>query len=65
MFATHELQAVVLAAGPGSRMYPLTESGVSKALLPVGNRPLISYILNNLYQEGIRGMHLLVFEDFN
>lgn len=35
-------------------MYPLTSAGTVKALLPVGNRPLISYPLRNLAEAGIK-----------
>jgi len=37
-----EFQAVIMAAGTGSRMFPLTER-IPKALLPVGNLPVIWY----------------------
>jgi len=46
-----EFQIVILAGGTGSRMYPLTE-GSPKSLLPVGNRPLISYLLELLERVG-------------
>ncbi|XP_075791969.1 translation initiation factor eIF2B subunit gamma isoform X2 [Pelodiscus sinensis] len=46
-----EFQAVVMAAGGGSRMMDLTSS-IPKALLPVGNKPLIWYPLNLLERIG-------------
>ncbi|KAK1165249.1 translation initiation factor eIF-2B subunit gamma [Acipenser oxyrinchus oxyrinchus] len=46
-----ELQAVVMAAGGGSRMMDLTYS-MPKPLLPVGNKPLIWYPLNLLERIG-------------
>uniref|UniRef100_A0A8C5QQ87 Translation initiation factor eIF2B subunit gamma n=1 Tax=Leptobrachium leishanense TaxID=445787 RepID=A0A8C5QQ87_9ANUR len=46
-----ELQAVVMAVGGGSRMMDLT-TGISKPLLPVGNRPLLWYPLNMLERAG-------------
>ncbi|XP_049602894.1 translation initiation factor eIF2B subunit gamma isoform X2 [Syngnathus scovelli] len=46
-----ELQAVMMAAGGGSRMTDLTYS-TPKAMLPVGNRPLIWYPLNLLERVG-------------
>uniref|UniRef100_A0A8C4S9M0 Translation initiation factor eIF2B subunit gamma n=1 Tax=Erpetoichthys calabaricus TaxID=27687 RepID=A0A8C4S9M0_ERPCA len=46
-----ELQAVVMAAGGGSRMMDLTYS-IPKPLLPVGNKPLIWYPLNLLERSG-------------
>ena len=49
-----EFQAIILAGGRGSRMYPLTEN-IPKALLPVGNRPLIWYSVNYLETVGFPG----------
>uniref|UniRef100_W5KQ44 Translation initiation factor eIF2B subunit gamma n=1 Tax=Astyanax mexicanus TaxID=7994 RepID=W5KQ44_ASTMX len=46
-----ELQAVLMAAGGGSRMMDLTYN-TPKPLLPVGNRPLIWYPLNLLERAG-------------
>ncbi|KAG9338475.1 hypothetical protein JZ751_025709 [Albula glossodonta] len=46
-----ELQAVLMAAGGGSRMMDLTYS-LPKPLLPVGNKPLIWYPLNLLEKVG-------------
>eukprot|EP01118_Nematostelium_gracile_P019648 TRINITY_DN917_c0_g1_i2.p1 TRINITY_DN917_c0_g1~~TRINITY_DN917_c0_g1_i2.p1 ORF type:complete len:293 (-),score=69.23 TRINITY_DN917_c0_g1_i2:33-911(-) len=48
---TQEFQIVLLAGGRGNRLYPLTE-GHSKYLLPVANRPLISYQLELLEHIG-------------
>jgi len=46
-----EFTVILLAGGSGSRMYPLTE-GLPKSLLPVANRPLISYQLEFLSRAG-------------
>ncbi|KAM8838394.1 translation initiation factor eIF2B subunit gamma isoform 2-T2 [Synchiropus picturatus] len=46
-----EFQAVLMAAGGGSRMTDLTYN-TPKPLLPVGNRPLIWYPLNLLERVG-------------
>ena len=45
-------KAVILCAGRGSRLSPLTDA-VPKALLPLGPKPVISYVLNELEQAGI------------
>lgn len=49
-----EFQAVVLAAGKGSRMLEVT-SGKPKCLLPVGTKPLLWYPLFKLQQSGFTG----------
>jgi bifunctional UDP-N-acetylglucosamine pyrophosphorylase/glucosamine-1-phosphate N-acetyltransferase len=46
------LKAVLLAAGKGSRLEPLTESR-PKHLLPVGGRPLLEWMLRGLAGIGI------------
>lgn len=50
-----ELHPVILAGGTGSRMYPLTED-CPKALLPVGNMPLIWYPIQLLEKNGFEGL---------
>ena len=45
---------VVLAAGQGTRLRPLTES-TPKALCPVGNVPLLDRALARLARHGLRG----------
>lgn len=52
-----EFQAVVLAAGRGSRMLEIT-AGQPKCLLPVGPKPLIWYTLNKLQNSGFTGKYL-------
>jgi glucose-1-phosphate thymidylyltransferase len=41
------MKALILQAGYGTRMYPLTEN-FPKGLLPVGGRPLIDYLVKNI-----------------
>ena len=53
-----ELQAVILAAGKGSRMTELTAS-TAKCLLPVGNQPMIHYPLKMLERAGFKGNRLV------
>lgn len=56
-----EFQAVVMAAGKGSRMTEIT-SGCPKCLLPVGNLPLIFYPLYMLKQAGFQDVIVIVPE---
>jgi len=53
------MQAVILAAGEGKRVRPLTRSR-PKALLPVANRPIIEYIIEALLKNGIRDIVVVV-----
>eukprot|EP01045_Picozoa_sp_COSAG04_P024847 COSAG04_NODE_3166_length_3098_cov_1.577526_5_plen_439_part_00 len=47
-------QGVIMAGGKGSRLAPLTDDEAQKAaLLPVGNRALISYQLDFLQRAGV------------
>lgn len=57
-----EYQAVVMAAGLGSRMREITSS-IPKCLLPVGNVPLILCSLNILKRAGISEVIVLVQEN--
>ena len=56
-----ELDAVVLAGGKGSRFMDLTSS-CTKALLPIGNLPLLWYPLHVLECNGFRKALVLVQE---
>ncbi len=53
------MQAVILAAGEGSRLRPLTRSK-PKAMLPVANRPIIDYVIEALLENGIREIVVVV-----
>jgi NDP-sugar pyrophosphorylase family protein len=48
-----DLQAVILAAGTGTRMRPLT-TRIPKALIPIANRPLLDYVLDSLEKAGVK-----------
>jgi MurNAc alpha-1-phosphate uridylyltransferase len=47
------MKAMILAAGRGERMRPLTDA-MPKSLLPAGGRPLIAWLIGQLAKAGIR-----------
>jgi mannose-1-phosphate guanylyltransferase len=51
------LRALILAAGRGMRLRPLTED-VPKPLLPVGGKPIVSYSLEALRAAGVEAVAL-------
>ena len=53
------MQAVILAAGEGKRVRPLTWSR-PKAMIPVANRPIIEYVIEALLKNGIRDIVVVV-----
>lgn len=58
-----EFQAVVLSGGLGNRMYPLTD-GQPKCLLPIANRPLLSFQLEILERSGFSTAIVVVLQSF-
>ena len=53
------MKAVILAAGEGARMGPFTAS-VPKVMIPVGNRPLLEYVVQALADNGVRDLIFIV-----
>jgi len=53
------MKAVVLAAGEGSRMWPLAETR-PKHLLPIAGKPILGHILTALSQNGISDVAIVV-----
>eukprot|EP00727_Mastigamoeba_balamuthi_P007342 m51a1_g3228 hypothetical protein (449) ;mRNA; f:89975-91855 len=51
---------VIIAGGSGSSLYPLASDDVPRALLPVANRPLISYQLELLERAGLGAVTVAV-----
>ncbi len=53
------MKAVVLAAGSGTRLKPLTANR-TKGMIPVGNKPILDYLLKALAEAGIREVIMVV-----
>ena len=53
------MQAVILAAGRGTRLMPLTEN-IPKALVPVSNKPMLEIILQNCIKAGLKKFYISV-----
>ena len=51
--------ALILAAGKGTRMWPLTENN-PKPLLPIGGLPIIERQIYELKKVGIKNIHILI-----
>ena len=51
-----ETQAILVAGGKGSRLYPFTRY-TQKTLLPLYNRPVIDYALGTIRRSGISQNH--------
>lgn len=56
---SREIKGVVLGGGRSTRLAPLTET-TSKQLLPVGDKPMISRVINQLSSAEIRDVCLLI-----
>ena len=53
------MKAVVLAAGKGSRLYPVTKV-IPKPLLPLANRPTLAYAFERMREAGITDVGIVV-----
>lgn len=53
------MKAVILAAGEGTRLRPFTMSR-PKGMIPVGNRPILEYIVEALVSNGVKDIIMVV-----
>lgn len=52
------MKAIIPAAGYGTRMLPITKT-IPKEMLPVGNKPVIQYIVEGLVSAGIEEIAMI------
>jgi len=55
-------QGVILAAGKGTRLHPITVTR-TKAMAPVAGKPIVQRVMETLTQNGIRDFILLISPD--
>jgi NDP-sugar pyrophosphorylase family protein len=56
------MQAVILAAGKGSRLHPITTS-TSKAMLPILGKPIVERVMESIAIGGLRDFILVISPD--
>jgi glucose-1-phosphate thymidylyltransferase len=58
------MQAIILAAGYATRLYPLTET-IAKPLLPLAERPMLDYLLDSIREAGgVETVHVVTNHKF-
>ena len=56
------MKAIIPVAGWGTRRLPITKT-IEKCMLPIGNRPLVDYVVQDCLKAGITELIFIVGED--
>lgn len=56
-------KAVILAGGKGTRLYPITKE-VPKPLLPINGKPILSYLIDLFFSQGVKEIGVLINKKF-
>lgn len=55
-------KAIIPIAGWGTRRLPITKA-IEKAMLPIGNRPLVDFVVQDCIAAGIRDIYFIVSQE--